>query len=297
MTVVRGLLGDISGQQLGVTNSHDHLFFRSVKLPGQELTDIHAARQELEAFRQAGGRTVVQWTPPGLGRRRAALARIAQHSGVQIISATGRHRREHYSQRSTALDDEALSAKFIGDLQSKTLPSGLIKVGLGFHHLDAFEKTSLRAAAAAHLATGAPIALHLELGTAGALALEYLSKAGINAESIILGHLGRNPDPCYLRDLASSGAWLGFEGPSRANHHTDWRLLPILEDLAAEHHHRILLGGDTTTAQARSVNAGPGMPGLLTNTGEGIRNLFGESLWEAIFISNPPEAFRLRATN
>ncbi len=31
------VLGDLSSDQSGVTDAHDHLFFRSALLPGQEL--------------------------------------------------------------------------------------------------------------------------------------------------------------------------------------------------------------------------------------------------------------------
>ncbi|WP_045073168.1 hypothetical protein [Psychromicrobium lacuslunae] len=294
MSIVRSILGDLKSDTLGVTNSHDHLFFRSEKLPGQELLDSQLAEAEVRAFQAAGGQSIVQWTPAGLGRHRAELAAISRRTGVHLLSATGRHRREHYSIAEPPLSLEALTRRFIDDIHAEELPSGLIKIGVGFHHLDTFERTSLAAAAAAHAATGAPVVIHLELGSSGALVLDELLAAGVSPISIVLGHLGRNPDPYYLQDLARSGVWLGFEGPSRANHATDWRLLAIIEALAAEHHSQLLLGGDTTTAEARSVNSGPGMPALLTTTGQRIRRLLGETLWQAIFVDNPARAFSLR---
>ncbi|MGW4278117.1 phosphotriesterase, partial [Streptomyces seoulensis] len=39
MSAVRTVLGDLPPAELGVTDSHDHLFFRSPRLPGQELDD------------------------------------------------------------------------------------------------------------------------------------------------------------------------------------------------------------------------------------------------------------------
>jgi predicted metal-dependent phosphotriesterase family hydrolase len=67
-----------------ITNSHDHLFFRSAQLPGQELDDKEAAIAELAAFRALGGQRVVQWTPFGLGRRAEWLAEVSQASGVHM---------------------------------------------------------------------------------------------------------------------------------------------------------------------------------------------------------------------
>jgi len=61
---VRTVLGDVTPDALAITNSHDHLFLRSPRLPGQELDDPGAATAEGRAFAAAGGRTIVQWTPP-----------------------------------------------------------------------------------------------------------------------------------------------------------------------------------------------------------------------------------------
>jgi phosphotriesterase-related protein len=67
--LIRTVLGDVPAGDLGVCDAHDHLFFRSAQLPGQELADADAAVGELRAFAALGGRAVVQWAPFGLGRR------------------------------------------------------------------------------------------------------------------------------------------------------------------------------------------------------------------------------------
>ncbi|NYE94110.1 phosphotriesterase-related protein [Psychromicrobium silvestre] len=291
----RTILGDLPSSRLGLANSHDHVFFASPLLPQQELDDELLGEQELAAFTAAGGQSVVQWTPAGLGRRRTALARLSRRTGVHILSATGRHRAVHYPEDARYQTEDALTARFLADLKAKSLPCGLIKIGTGFHHLDDFERLSLHAAAHAQLATGAPIAVHLELGTAGQLVLAELAQLGVPAEGIVLGHLGRNPDSGYLTELAQSGAWLCFDGPSRTNHATDWRLFSVLEELAsAGHLPQLLLGGDTTTAAARSVTSGPGMPALLSVTGQRIARLLGTEAWQKISVGNPSRAFALR---
>jgi 5-phospho-D-xylono-1,4-lactonase len=57
--VVRTVAGDLAPEGLGVTDAHDHLFFRSPLLPGQEVDHPEAAAAELRAFAELGGRTVV----------------------------------------------------------------------------------------------------------------------------------------------------------------------------------------------------------------------------------------------
>lgn len=193
MTHVRTVLGDVTPDTLGVTSAHDHLFFGSPTLPGQELDDVRLAHAEAEAFMAAGGQAIVQWTPRGLGRRRADLATLASATGLAIVSATGRHRAARYGESESTCSPDTLAQRFIEDVDASTSPCGLIKIATGFHHLDTFERTSLEAAAIAHAATGAPIAIHLELGTAGELVVSGLTRLGVPETSIVLGHLGRNP--------------------------------------------------------------------------------------------------------
>ncbi|MZD06549.1 phosphotriesterase, partial [Streptomyces sp. SID5785] len=93
---VRGVRGDLDPQLLGVVDAHDHLFFRSPLLKGQELDDTGLAREELAAFAAVGGGTVVQWTPYGLGRRAAELPALSAATGVHVVAATGLHQSAHY---------------------------------------------------------------------------------------------------------------------------------------------------------------------------------------------------------
>jgi predicted metal-dependent phosphotriesterase family hydrolase len=293
-SLVRTVSGDIPSSELGVTNAHAHLFLGSPLLAGQELDDLAAATAEARAFAAAGGNAIVQWTPAGLGRRRGELPGIAAEAGIHILSATGRHRAAHYPDGHRE-DAEELAGRLVADLTAGPGQCGLIKIGTGYHHLDSFERASLRAAAYAQHETGAPVGIHLERGTGGELVLGVLRGHGVPVTSIILGHVGRNPDDGYLLDLAGSGAFLCFDGPSQANHPTDWRTPACIATLA-EHGHlgQLLAGGDTTTAAARSVTAGPGMPGLLASFGRRIAAVIGAAGWNAMTVSNPARAFSLR---
>jgi 5-phospho-D-xylono-1,4-lactonase len=297
--VVRTVLGDVDPDELGVTDAHDHLFFRSPLLPGQEVDDPDAAAAELRAFADLGGRTVVQWTPFGLAQRPNDLARLARATGVNVVAATGLHQAAHYDPteleplypRLTELFVEELTQRMRGSDGAK---AGLIKVAGEFHHLDEHARRTMTAAAEAHHATGAPIAVHLEGGTAGLDVLDLLcGERGVPPTSVVLGHLNRSPDQRMHRDVASEGAFIAFDGPSRANHATDWRLLDSIAALAeAGHGDQILLGADTTTARARaSTGEGPGMPFLLRGLRPRIERELGAALATAILVENPKRAF------
>ncbi|MFD9325405.1 phosphotriesterase [Streptomyces sp. NPDC060065] len=295
--MVRTVLGDTLPEDLGVCDAHDHLFLSSPLLAGQELDDTSAARAELTAFREAGGGSVAQWTPYGMGRRAADLPLLSLGTGVHVIAATGLHQAAHYAHDLLTELRGRLAEVFVSELTTgigtSGVRAGLIKVAGGFHALDAHARWTMAAAAEAHHATGAPIGVHLELGTGALDVLDLLcGELGVPPHRVILGHLNRSPDYVTQRQAAESGAYLAFDGPSRANHATDWRMPDALHALAdAGHGDRLLLGGDTTTAAARSANGGPGMPYLLRRVRPRLELALGEGLVEQMLTVNPGRAF------
>jgi predicted metal-dependent phosphotriesterase family hydrolase len=133
--------------------------------------------------------------------------------------------------------------------------------------------------------------VHLELGTAALDVPDLLcDDLNVPPERVVLGHLNRSSDQRTHREVADAGAFVAFDGPSRANHATGWRLLDSIAALAdAGHGDRILLGADTTTACARAE--GPSMPFLLGGLRPRIERELGGPLAGAIFVENPKRAF------
>jgi phosphotriesterase-related protein len=299
---VRTVLGDIDPAELGVTDAHDHLFFASKLLPGQELDDPAAAAGALRHFKARGGSALVQWTPYGLTRRTRELARISREVGAHVVAATGLHRAEHYPPAVLGRVIDDLVREFVADLTEGTQPAdlpdeprtgpraGLVKVAGAFHTIDSHARLTMTAAALAHQETGAPIAVHLELGTAALETVELLcGQLDVPPGRVILGHLNRNPDGRLQREIAETGVFLGFDGPSRANHATDWRLFDGIETLVeAGHGGQILLGGDTTTAAALT-QPGPGY--LLTTLAPRLTKLLGGDVVTSMLVANPARAF------
>ena len=291
--MIRTVLGDISPDDLGVCDAHDHLFFASAALPGEELADRDAALAELRGFADAGGQALVQWTPLGLGGDRDGLAALSRATGVHLVAATGRHQPIHYG-REPADDD--LAERFVAELTGAA-PAGVIKIAGQYHRLGAYEERVFEAAAAAAAATGAPICVHTEMGTHGDVILERLSALGVAPTRVVLGHLNRNPDAGLHLELARSGAFLAYDGPSRANHATDWRLFELLHGMAeAGALGQVLLGADTTTRSATTTaGGGPGMRGLMERTRGRLQRELGTAAATEVFVHNPARAFALRA--
>ncbi|WP_124278505.1 phosphotriesterase [Streptomyces sp. ADI93-02] len=293
MTRVRTVLGDVPAGELGVCDAHDHLFIRTPVLPGLELDDPEGAGERLRDFHTLGGRTVVQWTPYGMGRRPADLAALSRAVGARIVAATGLHQAAHYPPESLGRIMPELEELFVSEITdgigTTGVRAGLIKVAGAFHGLDAHARHTMRAAAGAHHRTGVPIAVHLELGSGARDVLDLLcGELGVEPRRVILGHLGRFPDGVAQLEAARAGAFLAFDGPSRAHHATDWRLPEQLAALAeAGFGGQLLLGGDTT------VPGTPGMPYLLRRLRPRLVRSLGEELLEAVLVDHPARAFAL----
>lgn len=294
---IRTVLGDISPADLGICDAHDHLFLRSPQLPGQELDDAGAAAAELSAFRAAGGAAVIQWTPYGMGRGAAELPRLARESGVRIVAATGLHQAAHYTPEVLARVRADLAGLFVSELTEgiggTDIRAGMIKVAERLPRSGparpAHDGRGRRGPAGDRCRHRGPSgAGHRRAGRARSA----LRRVGVPPDRVILGHLNRSPDLVVHRKAAEAGAYLAFDGPSRAHHATDWRLPDALAVLAdAGHGERILLGGDTTTAGARSVNGGPGMPHLLRRHREHLELALGADLVTRFLTANPARAF------
>ncbi|MEV0573756.1 phosphotriesterase [Streptomyces sp. NPDC050392] len=295
VAAVRTVLGDVPEAELGVCDAHDHLFLRSPVLPGQELDDPVAAGERLRAFRGFGGRSVVQWTPYGMGRRADALAELSRSTGTHVVAATGLHQAVHYPAALLDRIRDDLASLFVSELTAgiggTTVRAGLIKVAGAFHTLDAHARLTMTAAAEAHHRTGAPIAVHLELGTAALDVLDLLcGTSGVPPHRVILGHLGRSPDGTEQLEAARAGAFLAFDGPSRAHHATDWRLPEELAALAgAGFGGQLLLGGDTTVPET------PGMPHLLRRLRPRLTEVLGADAVDNMLVANPARAFAFAA--
>jgi phosphotriesterase-related protein len=290
--IVRTVLGDIDPAELGPCDAHEHLFLDTPAQPGEEFLDVGKAIEETQTLADAGARSVVDWTPLGLGRDLDGLERVSRATGLHVVAATGLHRDAHYTAddpfRTTPF--EALAERFVSELGDRC---GIVKVGASYHHVTPFEATAFEAAAAAHGRTGAPLCVHTQHGTMGSALVERLAGLGVPPASVILAHVDRNPDAGEHAETAATGATLQLDGPGRTKYWPDSTILRLLGDLAqAGHADRLLVGGDTGRRNMlRAYGGGPGLDYVFARFKPRLERELGAELAERIFVSNPARAF------
>lgn len=280
MSWVRTVLGDVDPAQLARVDYHEHLFQVSPLLVGDELDDERASQEEARSLAASGFEAMVDATPVGLGRNPEAVSRISRATGLTVIATTGAHREAHYPAGHWLRDSTSheRARLFLEDLtvgmprsddggglaldpEGSPVRAGLLKAGVGYWSITAFERATLEAVARAQVKTGAPVMVHLEFCTAAHEVLDLLAADGVPENRVVLAHADRDPNPALHLELAARGAWLGYDGMGRPRTRSDAELVDLTEAvLAGGGGGNILIGGDV--ARRSRYSAYGGMPGL-----------------------------------
>lgn len=289
---------------------HDHLY----RGGGMEviidsdflMNDIEKGTQELKSFYEAGGRSFVEMMPIGCGRSVNAYLQMAKEVPVNIIAATGFHKGKFYERThfvhnysvdqltqliveevTTGIETHDYNGPFVERSKAK---AGIIKGGTGYYTVSPLEVKMLKAAARAHLETGAPIATHTEYGTMGLEQLEIFRKEGVNLERVVIGHLDRNPDPYYHLEVLKSGCYVQYDCASRAKYHSESFTVDLIKALVkAGYGKKIVFGGDLgRKSYFKAYGGGPGLAYILESfvprlRVEGIPGSVIEDIW----VNNP----------
>jgi phosphotriesterase-related protein len=230
MRAVPTFTGDVSGDELGPTLIHEHVFVRSPELdrdlPHPEWDEGAAVEAAVAAFERLHGlgiRTVVDLTVPGLGRDVDLVARVAARVRVRIVASTGYYTpdvlplaiRTRGPGRLTGGPDPLVEL-FVGDIErgiaGTGIRAGMIKVVSDAAGLTPDVRRVFEAAAVAHRRTGVPITTHSHAPSRGGLAQQHLLAAlGVPLDRVVIGHSGDSGDLDYLAELADRGSVLGFD--------------------------------------------------------------------------------------
>jgi phosphotriesterase-related protein len=223
MKTINTVTGTATAEQLGTTLMHEHLM---IGWAGWEL-DCAAPRFErkaamrncverLKELRDLGLGTFVDPCPMDIGRDVRFMAEVADASGVRIICSTGLYKEDlgntpYFKQRSVDEIAEVYSSEISKGVGDTGIKAGIIKCATGKGQITAYEENCLRAAARAHLRTGAPITTHTEDGTMGREQLDIFASEGVDLARVVIGHSCGASDLRYHTDMLDRGCILGFD--------------------------------------------------------------------------------------
>jgi phosphotriesterase-related protein len=155
-----------------------------------------------------------------LGRDVDIIGEVAARTGFNILFATGLYMGLSggaYWKMKSLIDPDFvgyLTEMYVRELTDGVGSTGLkpaaIKLASGKVPFTRYDQLLIRAAAAASLATGAPIITHTE-AVGGDLQLRMLVELGVDPAKVIVGHCCGNPDHAYHRAITDAGAYIGFD--------------------------------------------------------------------------------------
>ncbi|MBZ5543937.1 MAG: phosphotriesterase, partial [Acidobacteriia bacterium] len=214
------------------------------------------------------GETLVDCTPAFLGRDSSLLRRLAEASGLNIITNTGFYGAANdkyvpaFAYRETA---DELALRWVREYENGILPDnirpGIMKIGVDSapsltrgtgvspvgHAQDArvtseIDEKLVRAAARCHQRTGLAIASHTGDGVAAMAQLDVLKEEGVEASAFIWVHAQNEKDHALHERAAQLGAWVEFDGisPDSVPQHVEL----VLSMKRAGYLHRVLVSQD-----------------------------------------------------
>jgi len=261
MAHVQTVLGPIAPADLGVTLPHEHTQIALWQIPDRwdywQLTrDRDTILQELAAFRDAGGRSLVDLTLPGVGRDPAWLMDLAQASGLHLVMGCGWYRGAYYpadaliDRRSVDdLADELVQEATLGVGESGVRPGIIGEIGTDKPWLSAQEERVHRAAGRAARRTGLAITTHAVLSPVGLAQLRVFEEEGADPARVVIGHADSYPVLEHYLAIVERGASVEFDFLgmtfTATERHGEGRVVELLCDLLARGYlDRILLSQD-----------------------------------------------------
>lgn len=249
MKQVTSVLGPVNYDNLGVTLMHEHLFtdircwweqprneeekeasdqpislsnlglFRREPFLSREalvMDSLDTAIHEVLFFKRAGGGTIVDVTPEGIGRNPLWLQKVARATKLNIVCGCGYYLASTHPATVAAKSKKRLAEELIGDLMEGIgetgVRAGIIgEIGLS-PGIQPQEEKVLRAAALASKETGAAITVHPPWPKGQKLEiLDILKQEGADLSRVIMGHLEYEMDLDLHIRMADRGVFLEYD--------------------------------------------------------------------------------------
>jgi phosphotriesterase-related protein len=208
--------GLIPGESMGITLPHEHLLIVH-KGDSRDLTNEANAISELNYFRAAGGRTLVELSNIGIGRNPEGIKRISTATGINVIMGSGFYKDAWVSNEFKIKSTEELTQIIVGDIKDgiNGIHAGIIgEIGIS-RPITQFEEKAVIAAARAQIATGAAVNFHFDRD--GGIAerhhvLDAMESEGADLSRICISH--NTPYVNLVQDFvtyAQRGCYVEFD--------------------------------------------------------------------------------------
>ena len=319
--MIQTVLGPIDPDQLGVCLPHEHIWCDQRLGPRADLLgatrlestymrldDFDVMVSELEAYREAGGRAIVDVTCDGWGRDLDVLARLSEASEVHIVSTSGFYIEPHIPKFVHEWSMGRLADHMTAEIEEGIGPGnrrcGLFKSAIHRARVEGVELKVLMAVAVAQKRTGAVTTTHttgdrrMEVpgGVAGVQQLEILKAEGVNPSRLIVGHVDERPDIDVLSMLADEGCFVQFDVIGKEHYLLDQTRAELVHALIQRGYvDNLLLSLDTNRKPSLRSGGQSGYCYIFEDFLPRLRDLgVGSGEIQKMMVTNPARALNIQ---
>ncbi|MEF8795622.1 MAG: hypothetical protein V5A48_04145 [Salinivenus sp.] len=217
--------GPVPPDEMGPALPHEHILSRfgvpPDRYPDYNLKDLFdTVVPKLEAVKALGGDAIMDCTAAYFGRDPLVLHRLAEVTGLRLLTNTGyygaaddRYVPDHaYDETAEQLADRWL-AEWTDGVDGTGVRPGFIKTAVDGGPLSDIDAKLVRAAAKTHRESGLTIAVHTSGNVPAAREqLSILNEEGVDPSAWIWVHAQNVDDVGALAAAAEQGAWIEFDG-------------------------------------------------------------------------------------
>jgi phosphotriesterase-related protein len=225
--------GVIRPEEMGVTQTHEHLFLDAMDhYPGYGyqlvIDDEEVMAKEMEEFTGRGGRTICDVTLDEIGRDPVRLARFSRRTGIHVLMGCGWYREFGYPAVVKEKTSRELADILVKEIEAGVGDTGIRvgfigEIGTGRHSILPGEERVFRAAALAQARTGVAITTHTtRWGTLAMEQIALLEEYGADLSRVIIGHLGDRVGVHHLLPIAEKGVYVEVDNIGYLDYQPEW---------------------------------------------------------------------------
>lgn len=299
--------GRIRPDQMGLTFAHEHVLVDFVGA-SQVSPDRYDANEAfgkilpyLEEIQRLGCTTFVECTPNYLGRDVRLLRRLAEATGLHILTNTGLYGAQQGKFLPEYVADETadeLARRWINEykngIDGTGIRPGFIKIGVNNGPLADYDRKLVEAAARTYRATGMTIAAHTGDAAAAMEELDIVRAAGVHPNAFIWVHAQGKGADNHIK-AAQAGAWVEIDGIREENYADHARQVKALRDEGLLN--RVLVSCDAGWYRVGEPQGGEyrSHAVLLERFVPELKKLgLSEAEVKQLLVSNPAAAFAVR---
>jgi len=215
---VRTVTGDIPGENLGLTLSHEHLSLNMHPLYPADyvLTDLDIVSHEMERAKAVGIASIVDCGTQEHHRDPVFLKALADKTGMHVIACTGFYREDLYIDIAKSGSVNDLAKFMLNEIESgigdTSIRAGAIgEIDTGAEGVSPLQEKVFIAAVRVQREANVAILTHTAEGKGALPQLDVLLKAGASPDRVLIGHMDCIEDPDLHEEIAKRGVFVGFD--------------------------------------------------------------------------------------